>query len=118
MLKSCVNINGIGEIKGGFFYVINPEVGLGQGRLVIRCRREEQILTRMRIGHTGLNKTLQLIGKHESGNCSICNVPETLEHVFMMCKKFKRERVLMKRKSAVFFFELVIIKHNISGGWR
>jgi len=52
----------------------------------------------MRIGHTGLNKTLQLIGKYESGNCEICNVPETVEHVFMLRKKFKRERVLIKRK--------------------
>jgi len=61
------------------FYIINPEVG--QGPLVIRCHREEQIFTRMRIGHTGLNKTLQLIGKHESGNCEICNVPEQWHNV-------------------------------------
>lgn len=82
--------------KGRGFYIVNPEVG--QGRLVIRCRREEDIFTRMRIGHTGLNKTLQLIGKHNSGNCEICNVPETVEHVLMMCRKFNKERVLIKRK--------------------
>lgn len=30
--------------------------------------REQQIILRLRIGHTGLNKTIQLIGKHPSGN--------------------------------------------------
>ena len=84
------------EDKGRDFYIVNPEVGLG--RLVLRCRKEEGIYTRMRIGHTRLNKTLQLIGKHNTGNCKICNVPETVEHVFMMCRKFNRERVFMKRK--------------------
>lgn len=46
----------------------------------------------------GLNKTLQLIGKHNSGNCETCNVPETVEPVLMMCREFIRERRLMKSK--------------------
>ena len=49
-------------------------------------RREEVVYTRLRLGHTGLNSTLKLIGKG-NGLCTDCNVKEDVEHVLFNCKK-------------------------------
>lgn len=46
----------------------------------------------MRFGHTGLNSTLLLIGKHNSGKCGYCGEEETLAHVGLQCWKYKVER--------------------------
>ena len=62
------------------------------GRKVGFKRREENIITRLRIGHTGLNHTLHKIGKHPTGNCTHCNQPETVEHVLLHCKKYDTQR--------------------------
>lgn len=37
-----------------------------------RNRREERVISRLRVGHTGLNKTLCIIGKHNTGKCDYC----------------------------------------------
>jgi len=61
-----------------------------------RNKREEDIISRMRFGHTGLNSTLKLIGKHETGMCEVCNINETVEHVIINCHKYKQERMRLK----------------------
>ncbi len=48
--------------KGRHMYEIQPKVG--KSRYSGGNRREENILSRLRIGHTGLNKTMQLMSKH------------------------------------------------------
>ena len=53
-------------------------------------RREEVVYTRLRLGHTGLNSTLKMIGK-DNGLCTECNVKEDVEHVLFNCKKNKVE---------------------------
>jgi len=55
-------------------------------------RREEAVLTRLRIGHSGLNKSLFIIGKHHTGACEFCSQPETAEHVLIECSNYKEER--------------------------
>ena len=50
----------------------------------------------MRLGHSGLNSTLHLIGKHQSGLCEQCQVPETVEHVIMDCSIYDAEREMMR----------------------
>ena len=52
--------------------------------------REETMLTRMRIGHTGLNTTLFLIGKSGTDGCE-CGKTETVEHVLMECERYTEE---------------------------
>ncbi len=42
------------------------------------------MISRLRMGHTGLNSTLALMGKHENGMCDECDVSETVEHVLYM----------------------------------
>ncbi len=57
-----------------------------------RNRKEEVIMTRMRLGHSGLNASLFLIGVHETGLCENCGEKETVEHVIYDCKRYDEER--------------------------
>ena len=68
------------EITGRNYYNIQTNVSAhGVKR---KNRREETMLTRMRIGHTGLNKTLFLIGKSRTDGCE-CGKTKPVEHVLM-----------------------------------
>ena len=53
-------------------------------------------MTRLRLGHSGLNKTLKVIGKHEDGLCERCQVEESVQHVIMDCREYVRERERMR----------------------
>ncbi len=46
------------------------------------------------MGHTGLNSTLALVGKHENGMMKMdeCDVSETVEHVLFECSKYDDQR--------------------------
>lgn len=61
------------------------------------CRgsaKEEGIITRLRLGHTGLNITLHLINKHPTGLCDNCTEIESVEHVLLHCPKYNRQRLI------------------------
>lgn len=62
-------------------------------------RHEEGIITRLRLGHTGLNSILSLIGK-SNGICSECKVLEDVTHVLFRCKKFDQLRQKWKDSDA------------------
>lgn len=76
--------------SGRHLYQIQRHVGDGR-KVGFKCG-EENIITRLRIGHSGLNHTLHKIGKHPTGNCTHCNQPETVEHVLLHCKKYDTQR--------------------------
>ena len=42
---------------------------------------------RVRIGHTGLNQTLFVLGKSGTDRCE-CGKTETVEHVLMECERY------------------------------
>ncbi len=46
----------------------------------------------MRVGHTGLNSTLFLMGKRNNENCDKCGVKENTEHVLLHCILYEEER--------------------------
>ena len=53
----------------------------------------EAVTTRLKLGHTELNSMLHRIGsKHPTGKCRLCDHPESVQHVLMECKGYKRER--------------------------
>jgi hypothetical protein len=55
-------------------------------------RRKEQVtIATMRIGHTLLNSTLFIIGKHQDGMRDECQQPETVPHV-LIHRRYSRER--------------------------
>ncbi len=49
-------------------------------------RREETVMTRLRLGHGALNKSLKMIGKHETGLCEWCQEEESVEHIIIRCR--------------------------------
>ncbi len=52
---------------------------------------EESVLTRLRFDHTGLNKTLFLLGKSKSDEYMECKITENAEHILLHCRKYREE---------------------------
>jgi RNase H len=63
-------------------------------------RREEVVLTRLRIGHTYLTQGYLLRGEDPS-LCDVCGVTVTVKHILTECTKYKDERNLFKLKSTL-----------------
>lgn len=61
-----------------------------------RNRREQVIMSRLRTGHTRLNSSLNLVGKHPDGKCRWCQERETADHVILKCRKYEEERNQLK----------------------
>lgn len=70
----------------------NIQKQIKRGKVWGRNRREEIIITRLRIGHTGLNQSLKVIGKHPTGECEYCGQIETVTHILTTCKRYDKER--------------------------
>ena len=85
------------EEKGRHFYQAQHNVKerrVGRGR-----RREEIIWMRVRLGHCALNKTLKLVGRHQSGLCEGCGEEEeSVEHVLMGCRAYESQRRVMRAR--------------------
>uniref|UniRef100_A0A3B5QKI5 Reverse transcriptase domain-containing protein n=1 Tax=Xiphophorus maculatus TaxID=8083 RepID=A0A3B5QKI5_XIPMA len=79
-----------GEKKARFYYSIQKKVG--ECRKENRNKQEEDIISRLRFGHVGLNSTLKIINKHSTGLCNFCGKLETVIHIFMECNKYNLER--------------------------
>lgn len=97
-------------------HLYNIQKQVSGGRRVSRRRREEAIITRLRIGHTGLNKTLNMIGKHQTGKCECCGELESVEHVLLLCAAYEEERKKIKEaaKQARVCFSLESILNESS----
>ncbi|XP_055499259.1 uncharacterized protein LOC129701820 isoform X1 [Leucoraja erinacea] len=81
------------ETKGRRLYSLQNRVGITARRG--GNRREQVVLTRLRIGHTHLNSTLKILGKHPTGLREECHQPETVEHALIACRRYETERGLM-----------------------
>ena len=73
-------IMGERETKGRHLFSLNGRVTESTEHCGMR-RKEQVTIARMRIGHTLLNSTLFIIGKHQDGMCDECQQPETVPHV-------------------------------------
>src|SRR6218665_2992065 len=60
-----------------------PSAWLGSS--VTRNGGNEVAINRLRLGHSCLNHQLHLWGRHASGNCDGCGVPETIRHFLQEC---------------------------------
>lgn len=83
------------ESRGRHLYQIQQNVR--PSRIAGKGRREEIVITRLRIGHSALNKTLKIIGKHNSGLCEECQEEESVEHVILRCRRYETQREMMRR---------------------
>lgn len=79
-----------GAATGRKYFAIQGVVG--HARPTARTTKEEDIISRMRFGHSGLNSTLFVFKKHADGKCSVCGATETVEHVVEHCSRFDQER--------------------------
>ena len=57
-----------------------------------RHRAVETAVARLRIGHTELNASMHNFNQADSPLCNRCQVPETIKHYLMTCRKFAGER--------------------------
>ncbi|XP_061909335.1 uncharacterized protein LOC133653724 isoform X1 [Entelurus aequoreus] len=87
------------ETKGREYYKVQRRVGVMRGG-GNRNRKEEDIITRMRLGHTYLNSSLKLMGKHATELCDSCQQIENVRHVLIHCRKYNREREILGNKLA------------------
>ena len=83
-----------GDDKGRSYYRVQRSVRAGSVRL--GNRMDEVRMARMRMDHTGLRKTMKLIGKVGSAECPVCGVVEGVEHVLMSCGRYRVERERLK----------------------
>jgi len=97
------------EEKGRHLYQIQKSVKIT--RLGGGHRREETVMTRLRLGHCALNKSLKLIGKHETGLCEWCQEVESVEHIIIRCRRYEAQRVIMRNK----FRELGVQELTLKG---
>ena len=67
--------------------------------LKIKSRRIETAITRMRLGHAGINQHLYRFELYDSPLCEICRTPETIEHFLLNCPKYD---VFRRRLRATF----------------
>ena len=70
--------------KGNDYKKIEPLVSR-KLKLTKLNRGRKVIATRLRFGKCSLNFYLNIIGKHATGYCSRCHVPETIEHFILQC---------------------------------
>ena len=61
-------------------------------------RRSCSILTQLRTGHIGLNKFLHRIGAVDPPLCARCQVPETVDHFLLSCRRFIPQRVILRKR--------------------
>ncbi len=78
------------EATGRHYYRFQEKAGC-------RNNKREGIITRLRMGRTGLNKTLHLIGKHPTVLCDHCQEEESVEHILCHCQKYIAEREILKK---------------------
>ena len=78
------------ESKGRHYFSIQSLVNR-KCHCSFPSRRDSVKLCRLRLGHCGLNQSLFIIGKHDTGLCR-CGRPETVKHVFLECSRYNAER--------------------------
>lgn len=79
------------EPKGRQFFHVQSHVWGKRITSMGFNRHEEVVYTRLRLGHTGLNATLHILGKSD-GLCQECRVKEDVEHVLFQCSKYSTQR--------------------------
>jgi hypothetical protein len=72
-----------------------------------RKRRIEVVLSRLRIGHVGLNQYLHRFKMLQSDQCVACRVPETIEHFLLHCRYYHQQRQEMERQ-----LRLINVRHH------
>lgn len=76
-------------------------------------RKLETALTRLRLGHCGLNAHLYRFVLHHTPFCE-CGVPETVLHCFVDCERYRRPRLNLR--AILGRHKLIFNLGNLLGG--
>jgi len=71
--------------KGRHYYSITPSV-TQKTTLVATTRAKEIAITRLRLGKCRLNYYMFELNLHPDGLCTVCKLPETVNHYLLECK--------------------------------
>ena len=82
--------------KGKFLSSLQERI-TSNSWIQLNSRRAETAITRLRIGHAGVNYHLHRFEMEDSPLCAHCKVPETIEHFIMRCPKYRNNRVPLKQ---------------------
>ena len=66
----------------------------------IKSRKHETTLTKLRLGHIGLNQYLARFRMRNDPNCPNCLVPEDVHHFLLDCRLYTNQRHVLKRELA------------------
>jgi len=80
---------GVG-IKGRHLYNIQEKVCLERRKF--GKRKDDVLMSRMRIGHSLLNPCLYRMGEHDTGNFDKCGHAESIDNVLILCDAYERAR--------------------------
>ena len=72
-------------------------------------RREQAVLSRLRIGHTKFSRK-HLIERTDRPYCDQCNVPISVKYIIIKCAKFSEIRKKLKLKNS--------LKKNLGNRWQ
>ena len=75
----------------------------------MKPRFKEVIINRLKLHMCRLNSYLHKIGLHVSGLCDLCNVPETVEHFILKCKKHSDLREALDNQAKLASIEVLDI---------
>ena len=53
---------------------------------------------RLQTGHSRLNYHSHRIGKHPTGLCEACKVPESVQHFLLLCPNYSHFRTVLKNR--------------------
>ena len=95
--------------KGRHLYRIQPSVSR---RISYhdKSRRQQTTRARLRLGKCQLNAYLHVIGKHSTGLCTLCNVPETIEHHLIECCNATKDKIqqICKESNQSFTLDTIL----------
>jgi len=66
-------------------------------KFIDSLRKREVQITRLRMGHILTNTWLKHIGKSTTDLCSECQVPETIDHILIACKKHDISKLIFEK---------------------
>jgi len=101
-----------GDPSSLHYHSIQPLVGIKCKFTYDRGRLMERYITRLRLGKCFLNHYLFKIGRHPTGLCITCGVPETVEHYIIHCKNQARLRAALTNIIAQTVLTLNAVLNN------
>ncbi len=59
-----------------------------------------------------------MIGKHDSGQCNKCGLPETVEHVIINCLAYERERIQLENNFISVGIEPLSLQNILNSSYK